>query len=103
MTRQMEVPPIGRAQRTGAALAVAAVLAGTPAGAQDSIPPRDSLLVLPPIEVTASIIPLALPDPGSGIPARSFSIHATERRAWAPRSTPDLLAGRSAMSLYDDL
>src|SRR5690606_15706249 len=38
-----------------------------------------------------------------GIPARSFSIHAAERRAWAPRSTPDLVAGRSAMSLYDDL
>lgn len=102
MTGQMEVPPL---RRSSAARRLAATLslAAAPAAAQDSMPGRDSVFVLPPIEVTASILPFGTPDPGSGIPARSFSIEGADRRSWAPRSAPELLAGRSAMSLYDDL
>lgn len=103
MKRQMEVPPAGRFRLPWACAALAAAVAATPAAAQDSLPAWDSAIVLPPIEVTASILPLALPDPGSGVPARSVSIHAAVREAWAPRGIPDLLTGRSAMSLYDDL
>lgn len=102
MTGQMEAPPTGRRTAVALGLAASVVTAG-PLPAQDSIPGPDSLLVLPAIEVTASILPFASPDPGSGVPARSFSLGADGIRGWEPRSAPDLLADRSGMALYDDL
>jgi outer membrane cobalamin receptor len=99
----MEVPLPRHVHCIAAALACALGLGAAPLEGQDSVPAKDSAFVLPPIEVTASILPSASPDPGSGVPARTLVVEALERRAWAARSAPDLLAGRSAMSLYDDL
>ena len=103
MTPQMEVPGTGRPMRSARLLGAAVALGSAPLAAQDSLPRRDSVVTLPPIEVTASILPFGSADPGSGIPARSFSISSADARDWAPRSAPDLIAARSAMSLYDDL
>lgn len=98
----MEVPIPRHVLGLAAALASALSLGAGPLEGQDSIPAKDSAFVLPPIEVTASILPFASPDPGSGVPARSVAVEGAEQRAWAVRSAPDLLAGRSPMSLYDD-
>lgn len=83
-------PPHRRCRITAVTACLAVMTtAGTTAQAQDSLP-RDSVVVLPPIEVTASILPAA------GTPDAEID-------AWRPRAAPELLAGRSGMSLYDDL
>ena len=77
----------------------------TPGAAQtaDSTRGRDSALVLPPIEVIGSIIPVAGPRIGSGIPARISAYTGRQIDAWEPRTLADALGSRTGVSIYDDL
>jgi len=58
---------------------------------------------LPPIEVIGSIIPIAGPRIGSGIPARLATFTGREIDAWEPRTLADALGTRAGVSFYDDL
>ena len=84
-----------------------ALVAGmvTPAAAQtsDTTRGRDTVLMLPPIEVIGSIIPAAGPRIGSGIPARISAFTGRQIDAWEPRTLADALGSRTGVSIYDDL
>jgi outer membrane receptor protein involved in Fe transport len=70
-------------------------------------PPPDSArkdtVVLPPIEVVSSILPIAGPRIRSGIPARIATLSGREIDAWEPRTLADALGSRAGVSIYDDL
>lgn len=78
-------------------------LLAAPARAQqpDSVP-RDTV-VLAPIEVISSIVPLAGPRIGSGVPARVTTFTGRDIDAWEPRTLADALGSRAGVSIYDDL
>ena len=64
---------------------------------------RDSVQVLAPVEVQASIAPVAGPTIGSGIPARITVISGHDVDEWEPRILPDVLGTIAGVSIYDDL
>ena len=64
---------------------------------------RDSVHVLAPVEVQASIAPVAGPTIGSGIPARITTLSGHEIDQWEPRILPDVLGSVAGVSVYDDL
>jgi iron complex outermembrane receptor protein len=64
---------------------------------------RDSIRVLAPVEVQASIAPVAGPTIGSGIPARITTLSGHEIDEWEPRILPDVLGSAAGVSVYDDL
>lgn len=84
-------------------IALAAVAIPGAAQTSDSTRGRDSALVLPPIEVIGSIIPVAGPRIGSGIPARISVFTGRQIDAWEPRTLADALGSRTGVSIYDDL
>jgi outer membrane receptor protein involved in Fe transport len=90
----------------GIALAVAGAAVPSlhqPLQAQVPDSTRDSIVVLPTVEVRASIVPAAAPSVGSGVPA---SVTVVEREAitgWEPRLAADVLGAQAGVSLYDDL
>jgi iron complex outermembrane receptor protein len=105
------------------ALSTIATIALAPAGARaqqvdsaarDSVARRDSILsaraarrdsvhVLAPVEVQASIAPVAGPTIGSGIPARITTLSGHDIDEWEPRILPDVLGSAAGVSVYDDL
>src|SRR4051812_2677736 len=64
---------------------------------------RDSIHVLAPVEVQASIAPVAGPTIGSGIPARITTLSGHDIDEWEPRILPDVLGTVAGVSVYDDL
>ncbi len=58
---------------------------------------------LAPVEVQASIAPVAGPTIGSGIPARITTLTGHEIDEWEPRILPDVLGAVAGVSVYDDL
>lgn len=75
---------------------------------RDSVPrknagPRDSVYKLSPVEVQASILPVAGPTIGSGIPARMTTLSGAAVDQWEPRILPDVLGTIAGVSIYDDL
>jgi iron complex outermembrane recepter protein len=64
---------------------------------------RDSVHVLAPVEVQASIAPVAGPTIGSGIPARITTLSGHDIDEWEPRILPDVLGSVAGVSVYDDL
>jgi len=64
---------------------------------------RDSIHVLAPVEVQASIAPVAGPTIGSGIPARITTLSGHDIDQWEPRILPDVLGSVAGVSVYDDL
>ncbi|MEP7064473.1 MAG: TonB-dependent receptor [Gemmatimonadota bacterium] len=64
---------------------------------------RDSIHVLAPVEVQASIAPVAGPTIGSGIPARITTLSGHDIDEWEPRILPDVLGTAAGVSVYDDL
>ncbi len=64
---------------------------------------RDSVHVLAPVEVQASIAPVAGPTIGSGIPARITVLSGHAIDEWEPRILPDVLGTIAGVSIYDDL
>ena len=64
---------------------------------------RDSIHVLAPVEVQASIAPVAGPTIGSGIPARITTLSGHDIDEWEPRILPDVLGSVAGVSVYDDL
>jgi iron complex outermembrane receptor protein len=64
---------------------------------------RDSVHVLAPVEVQASIVPVAGPTIGSGIPARITVLSGHDIDEWEPRILPDVLGTIAGVSVYDDL
>jgi len=81
-------------------LTVAAL--GTPVAAQTDSTKKDTV-VLAPIEVMASIAPVAGPQIGSGIPARIVRVSGREIDAWEPLTLAQALGARAGVSFYDDL
>lgn len=69
--------------------------------------PRDSVAVLAPVEVRASIVPNAAPDvsanAGAGVPARVAVADGRRLAAWKPRVLPEALGAQAGVSFYDDL
>jgi iron complex outermembrane receptor protein len=70
---------------------------------RDSVFKRDSIQRLVPVEVQASIAPVAGPTIGSGVPARITVITGHDVDAWEPRILPDVLGSVAGVSIYDDL
>jgi outer membrane receptor protein involved in Fe transport len=64
---------------------------------------RDTVHVLAPVEVQASIAPVAGPTIGSGIPARITMLSGHDIDEWEPRILPDVLGTIAGVSIYDDL
>jgi iron complex outermembrane receptor protein len=64
---------------------------------------RDSIYRLTPVEVQASIAPIAGPTIGSGIPARITTLTGADVDQWEPRILPDVLGTIAGVSIYDDL
>jgi iron complex outermembrane recepter protein len=64
---------------------------------------RDSVHLLAPVEVQASIAPVAGPTIGSGIPARITTLSGHDIDEWEPRILPDVLGSAAGVSVYDDL
>lgn len=64
---------------------------------------RDSVYRLSPMEVQASIAPVAGPTIGSGIPARITTLTGAAVDQWEPRILPDVLGTIAGVSIYDDL
>ena len=64
---------------------------------------RDSIYRLAPVEVQASIAPIAGPTIGSGIPARITMLTGADVDQWEPRILPDVLGTIAGVSIYDDL
>lgn len=64
---------------------------------------RDSVYRLTPVEVQASIAPVAGPTIGSGIPARITTLSGPAVDQWEPRILPDVLGTIAGVSIYDDL
>ncbi|MEW5926964.1 MAG: TonB-dependent receptor [Gemmatimonadota bacterium] len=73
--------------------------------ARDTVPAgRDSAAVeLPSLLVVASILPVAGPAVGPGLPARAATVSGAAVDAWEPRLLPEALASQPGISLYDDL
>jgi iron complex outermembrane receptor protein len=115
--------PLLSTNRIGIALVTIGIAAITPRAlraqqvdsvARDSVARRDSVLraaaarrdsvhVLAPVEVQASIAPVAGPTIGSGIPARITTLSAHDIDEWEPRILPDVLGTIAGVSVYDDL
>lgn len=81
-----------------------------PARGRDTLPnarpdarPNAGPTRLPTIEVIGSLLPLAGPAVGSGIPARVSVVSGDEMDAWEPRLLSDALVSQAGISLYDDL
>jgi iron complex outermembrane receptor protein len=70
---------------------------------RDSVFKLDSIQRLAPVEVQASIAPVAGPTIGSGIPARITVLSGHDVDAWEPRILPDVLGSVAGVSIYDDL
>lgn len=91
----------------GAALIFAASASALAAQQSDSArrhsAPRDSVVLLAPLEVHASIAPAAGPTVGSGIPASISVIGHSDIEAWKPRLLTDVLTDQPGVSAYDDL
>ena len=85
-----------------AALAVSLSVSPLAAQQPDTLA-RDTVSVLPTIEVVGSILAPGGPGIGSGVPARTSTITNEQLEAWEPRVVSDLLAGQPGFSLYDDL
>ena len=64
---------------------------------------RDSVQMLAPVGVQASIAPVAGPTIGSGIPALITTLSGHEVDEWEPRILPDVLGSAAGVSVYDDL
>lgn len=80
---------------------LAAAQGGKPA-ARDTTA-RDSVAVIPPIEVVGSVRPFAGPQVGSGIPARVTELSGAAIDQWEPRVFSDVLGQLAGFSTYDDL
>lgn len=65
--------------------------------------PDSSGVVLPPVEIRASILPIAAPGIGSGVPARVAVLSGRGLNAWEPRLLTEALGAAPGVSLYDDL
>ncbi|MGH7700485.1 MAG: TonB-dependent receptor [Gemmatimonadales bacterium] len=78
------------------------VLSPSPGGAQSDSTRRDTV-VLAPIEVISTILPVAGPTIGSGIPARVSVVGRRAIETWEPRTLADALVTQPGVSLYDDL
>jgi outer membrane receptor protein involved in Fe transport len=83
--------------------ALGALGAGTAAAQVPDSTAKDSVYVLPPIEVVGSIQPFASPAVGSGVPARVTIIGGAEIDATEPRILSDVLQTQAGFSGYDDL
>ena len=70
---------------------------------RDSVFRSDSTYRLAPIAVQASIVPVAGPTIGSGIPARVTTLAGASLKEWTPRILPDVLGTVVGVSVYDDL
>lgn len=70
---------------------------------RDSILRSDSTYRLAPISVQASIVPVAGPTIGSGVPARVTRLTGASLKEWTPRILPDVLGTVVGVSIYDDL
>jgi iron complex outermembrane recepter protein len=81
------------------------LLAQQPGGVRrDTLSRRDTTAArLPAVDVVESIVPVAGPAIGSGIPARVSTITGVEIEKWRPRLLSDMLAREAGVSLYDDL
>jgi outer membrane receptor protein involved in Fe transport len=99
--RSIELSVVSR-QSSVIVWCLAAVALATPLAGQADTTKRDTL-VLAPIEVMASIAPVAGPQIGSGIPARIIRVPGREIDAWEPRTVAQALGRRAGISLYDDL
>jgi iron complex outermembrane receptor protein len=110
------VPGPAQAQRVDSAArdSVARDSVARDSVARDSVTTRDSILragaarresihVLAPVEVQASIAPVAGPTIGSGIPARITTLSGHDIDQWEPRILPDVLGSVAGVSVYDDL
>ena len=64
---------------------------------------KDSVYVLPPIEVVGSILPFAGVNVGSGIAGVSAKLDWSQVDATEPKVLPDVLRQQSGMSTYDNL
>lgn len=64
---------------------------------------QQDTVILAPIEVTSSILPVAGPRIRSGIPARIALLSGRDIDAWEPRTLADALGSRAGVSIYDDL
>lgn len=64
---------------------------------------RDTLKVLPPIEVVGTIRPTAGLNVGSGVPARVTTLTGAQVDAFEPRVLSDVLGQQAGFSTYDDL
>ena len=94
------------AGRSLAALALplgALCVAASSLRAQKPAQHPDSARRLPPIEVIGSIVPVAGPQIGSGIPARISVVTGREIDRWEPRLLANALARQPGVSTYDDL
>jgi iron complex outermembrane recepter protein len=84
-------------------IALAGMATSGAAQTSDTTRTRDTVLVLQPIEVIGSIIPVAAPRIGSGIPARISAVTTRQIEAWESRSLAGTLGSRAGVSIYDDL
>lgn len=66
-------------------------------------PARDTVRLLPPVEVLTSVLPTAGAAPGSGMAARTATLEEADLRRLAPRGLADALLAQPGISLYDDL
>lgn len=85
-------------------LALGLITAETlPAQQPDSVRKDTMAVRLPAIEVLGTIIPVAGPTIGSGVPARVATLTRADLKALRPRMLTDALASLPGMSSYDDL
>ena len=84
-------------------LLLASVVAAPLAAQVPDTTAADSAFALPPIEVVGTIVPVAGPNVGSGVPARVTELSGAEVDANEPRVLSDVLATQAGFSAYDDL
>jgi iron complex outermembrane recepter protein len=70
---------------------------------QDADRRADTVAVLPPVEISTSILPTRGPDVGSGTGARAQVIDQQRIRDLRPRLLTDALTTQGGFTLYDDL
>ena len=95
-------PQIARAQQVDSGAARDSI-ARRDSVLRASLGKRDSIQLLAPVEVQASIAPVAGPTIGSGVPARITVLTGHDIDEWEPRILPDVLGTISGVSVYDDL
>ncbi|HXT48434.1 MAG TPA: TonB-dependent receptor plug domain-containing protein, partial [Gemmatimonadaceae bacterium] len=95
-------PQFARAQQVDSA-AVRDSIARRDSVLRATLGKRDSIQLLAPVEVQASIAPVAGPTIESGVPARITVLTGHDIDEWEPRILPDVLGTISGVSVYDDL